>query len=60
MDVLHHVNQGLRAHALYQRDVHYVVKDGQVIIVDEFTGRLMSGPPLVGWPAPGGRGQENG
>ncbi len=43
MDVLHHVNQGLRAHALYQRDVHYVVKDGQVIIVDEFTGRLMSG-----------------
>ncbi|MEO8361001.1 MAG: preprotein translocase subunit SecA, partial [Vicinamibacteria bacterium] len=43
MDVLHHVNQGLRAHALYTRDVHYVVKDGQVIIVDEFTGRLMPG-----------------
>ena len=43
MDVLHHVNQGLRAHSLFQRDVDYVVKDGQVIIVDEFTGRLMPG-----------------
>jgi preprotein translocase subunit SecA len=43
MDVLHHVNQGLRAHTLYQRDVEYVVKDGEVIIVDEFTGRLMPG-----------------
>jgi preprotein translocase subunit SecA len=43
MDILHHVNQGLRAHSLFQRDVDYVVKDGQVIIVDEFTGRLMPG-----------------
>ena len=43
MDVLHHVNQGLRAHSLFQSDVDYVVKDGQVIIVDEFTGRLMPG-----------------
>jgi preprotein translocase subunit SecA len=43
MDVLHHVNQGLRAHTLFQRDVEYVVNDGQVIIVDEFTGRLMPG-----------------
>ncbi len=43
MEVLHHVNQGLRAHTLFQRDVDYVVKDGQVIIVDEFTGRLMPG-----------------
>ena len=41
--VLHHVNQALRAHTLYKRDVHYIVKDGQVIIVDEFTGRLMPG-----------------
>ncbi|HEU5322269.1 MAG TPA: preprotein translocase subunit SecA, partial [Methylomirabilota bacterium] len=41
--VLHHVQQGLRAHALFRRDVDYVVKDGQVIIVDEFTGRLMPG-----------------
>ena len=43
MDVLHHVNQALRAHTLFERDVEYVVKDGQVIIVDEFTGRLMPG-----------------
>ncbi|NMC50215.1 MAG: preprotein translocase subunit SecA, partial [Desulfovibrio sp.] len=39
----HHVLQGLRAHHLYQRDVDYIVKDGQVVIVDEFTGRLMPG-----------------
>ncbi|MBI3455158.1 MAG: preprotein translocase subunit SecA [Candidatus Rokubacteria bacterium] len=43
IDTLHHINQALRAHALYKRDVDYVVKDGQVIIVDEFTGRLMPG-----------------
>ncbi len=43
IDILHHVNQALRAHALFKRDVEYVVKDGQVIIVDEFTGRLMPG-----------------
>jgi preprotein translocase subunit SecA len=43
MDVLHHVNQALRAHTLFHRDVDYVVKDGQVVIVDEFTGRLMPG-----------------
>ncbi len=43
IDTLHHVTQALRAHALYKKDVDYVVKDGQVIIVDEFTGRLMPG-----------------
>src|SRR2546426_1362156 len=43
IDVLHHIQQALRAHALYRKDVDYVVKDGQVIIVDEFTGRLMPG-----------------
>jgi preprotein translocase subunit SecA len=43
MDMIHHVYQGLRAHALFQRDVDYVVKDGEVIIVDEFTGRQMPG-----------------
>ncbi|PYQ13937.1 MAG: preprotein translocase subunit SecA [Acidobacteria bacterium] len=43
MDILHHVNQALRAHTLFQRDVDYVVNDGQVVIVDEFTGRLMPG-----------------
>lgn len=40
---VHHINQALRAHHLYERDVDYVVKDGEVIIVDEFTGRLMPG-----------------
>jgi preprotein translocase subunit SecA len=40
---VHHINQALRAHHLYGRDVDYVVKDGEVIIVDEFTGRLMPG-----------------
>ncbi len=39
----HHIRQAIRAHALYQKDVDYVVKDGEVIIVDEFTGRLMPG-----------------
>ena len=43
VDFLHHVNQALRAHNMFQRDVDYIVKDGQVIIVDEFTGRLMPG-----------------
>ncbi|OGB95444.1 MAG: preprotein translocase subunit SecA [candidate division NC10 bacterium RIFCSPLOWO2_02_FULL_66_22] len=43
IDIVHHVQQGLRAHTLYKRDVDYVVKDGEVIIVDEFTGRLMPG-----------------
>ncbi|MBI5622601.1 MAG: SEC-C domain-containing protein, partial [Elusimicrobia bacterium] len=40
---VHHITQALRAHHLYHRDVDYVVKDGEVIIVDEFTGRLMPG-----------------
>ncbi len=39
----HHITQAMRAHYLYNKDVHYVVKDGEVIIVDEFTGRLMPG-----------------
>lgn len=43
MEMAHHVNQGLKAHALMKRDRDYVVKDDQVIIVDEFTGRLMFG-----------------
>lgn len=40
---VHHINQALRAHHLYKREDHYIVKDGEVIIVDEFTGRLMPG-----------------
>ena len=43
MELLHHVNQGLKAHTLFRRDVDYLVKEGQVIIVDEFTGRVMPG-----------------
>ncbi len=43
METLHHVNQALKAHTLFKKDVDYIVQDGQVIIVDEFTGRLMPG-----------------
>jgi preprotein translocase subunit SecA len=43
MPLLHHINQGLRAHTLFKLDVEYMIKDGQVVIVDEFTGRLMPG-----------------
>src|SRR5687768_15864984 len=43
MPLLHHVQQGLRAHTLFRLDVDYMIKDGQVVIVDEFTGRLMPG-----------------
>jgi len=43
ISLMHHVYAALRAHALYHRDQHYVVQDGEVVIVDEFTGRLMSG-----------------
>ena len=41
--LMHHIYAALRAHTLYHRDQHYVVQDGEVIIVDEFTGRLMTG-----------------
>jgi preprotein translocase subunit SecA len=43
IEVLHHVNQALKAHALFKNEVDYVVKEGEVMIVDEFTGRLMPG-----------------
>ena len=43
MPLLHHIQQGLRAHVHYKLDVEYMIKDGQVVIVDEFTGRLMPG-----------------
>ena len=43
INILHHIEQALKAYALFKRDVDYVVKDGKVIIVDEFTGRLMPG-----------------
>jgi preprotein translocase subunit SecA len=43
IEIVHHVNQALRAHTLFKRDVDYLVKDGEVVIVDEFTGRVMPG-----------------
>jgi preprotein translocase subunit SecA len=43
IELLHHINQALKAHSLFKRDVDYIVKNGEVIIVDEFTGRLMPG-----------------
>ncbi|KMY67627.1 preprotein translocase subunit SecA [Desulfocarbo indianensis] len=43
MEILHHIQQALKAHTLFKRDVDYIVKDGEVVIVDEFTGRLMPG-----------------
>ena len=43
MTISHHVNQALKAYGLMKRDVDYVIKDGEIIIVDEFTGRLMYG-----------------
>jgi preprotein translocase subunit SecA len=43
LNVVHHLNAALRAHALFRRDVEYIVKDGEVVIVDEFTGRTLAG-----------------
>lgn len=43
IETIHHLNQALRAHSLFKKDVDYIVKDGEVVIVDEFTGRLMPG-----------------
>ena len=43
MELSHHINQALKARNIMKRDIDYVVKDGEVIIVDEFTGRLMYG-----------------
>ena len=44
--IVHHVNQGLRAHKLFQRDKEYIVRDGEVVLIDEFTGRMMAGRRL--------------
>ncbi|MGY3438578.1 MULTISPECIES: preprotein translocase subunit SecA [unclassified Marinovum] len=44
--VVHHVNQGLRAHKLFQRDKDYIVRDNEVVLIDEFTGRMMAGRRL--------------
>ncbi len=44
--IVHHINQGLRAHKLFQKEKEYIVRDGQVVLIDEFTGRMMSGRRL--------------
>jgi preprotein translocase subunit SecA len=44
--IVHHVNQGLRAHILFKKDKDYIVRDGDVVLIDEFTGRMMSGRRL--------------
>ena len=44
--IVHHVNQGLRAHKLFSRDKDYIVRDDEVVLIDEFTGRMMSGRRL--------------
>ena len=60
MPLLHHIHQALRAHTLFKLDVDYMIKDGEVVIVDEFTGPPDAGPPLERRAAPGGRGQGEG
>lgn len=42
-DIVHHINQALHAHGIMKKDIDYIVKDGEVLIVDEFTGRIMYG-----------------
>ena len=44
--LVHHINQGLRAHKLFQRDKDYIVRDDEIVLIDEFTGRMMSGRRL--------------
>ena len=56
--IVHHVNQALRAHKMFQRDKDYIVKDNQVIIIDEFTGRMMPGRRYSEGLAPGARSQR--
>jgi preprotein translocase subunit SecA len=46
ISIVHHVNQALRAHKLYSRDKDYIIKDGEIILIDEFTGRMMQGRRL--------------
>ena len=44
--LVHHINQALKAHLVFQKDRDYIVKDGEVVIIDEFTGRMMAGRAL--------------
>ena len=56
-NIVHHVNQALRAHVLFHKDKDYIVRNGEVMLIDEFTGRMMTGRRLSRGPAPGDRGQ---
>ena len=58
METIHHVYQALRAHTLYKLDTDYVINNGEIIIVDEFTGTPNARTPLVRWIAPGRRSQR--
>ena len=57
MTLAHHIDQAIKAYGVMQRDIDYVVKDGEVLIVDEFTGRLMIGRRYNEGPPSGHRGQ---
>ena len=57
VSVIHHVQQSLRANTLFARDVDYIVRDDKVVLIDEFTGRMMEGPSLLRGPASGAGGQ---
>ena len=57
VSVVHHLNQAVRAHKMFERDTDYIVKDGRVVIIDEFTGRMMPGRRFLRRAAPGAGGQ---
>ena len=56
--LVHHLIAALRAKSLFQRDVDYIVHEGQIVIVDEFTRSHATWAPLVGWSAPGSRSER--
>ena len=58
ISIVHHVQQALRARTMFQRDVDYIVREGRVVIIDEFTGRMMEGRTLFRWLAPSHRSQR--
>jgi hypothetical protein len=55
--VVHHINNALKAHRLFTRDKDYIVRNDEIVIIDEFTGRMMPGRRYLRRPAPGARGQ---
>ena len=57
---IHNISQLLRAYCVFEKDVHYVVQENKVVIVDEYTGRLMPGKEMERWIASGSGGQRGG